>query len=408
MIGVTRDGHVTTLEMQRPERRNALNSELVDGLREAVEKAAAEDVRAIVLTGQGTVFCAGADLTERRVRRGLPEKAIALNLAIDSAPMPVIGAINGPAIGAGVQLAMICDLRVVAPDAFFQFPRREIRPGAGQLEHPTADVAGRIRPGPGDAVRPRRSSPQMSRCRPGWPTASAALADAQAWAAEIAGLAPLALQHAKRVLNDDGAYEDPWPRAQGAVRQGVGQPGRHRGPGGAHREAATELSGSLTDAGRGAAVRLRDGHRCWAAAGCCAHCRALRRRVGARPGEIRAVAQRSPNYHDGVFVNVDPASPINLDREQQRLLIRELVGSRSEDGRANPSRWPRRRRPTPHRRAWRPAGTATPPRWSRSTATGCSPTRCGADAVRRRGSSARSGCTRCRCRWRRCLRWMRC
>ena len=43
-----------TLEMQRPERRNALNSELVDGLREAIEKAAAEDVRAIVLTGQGT------------------------------------------------------------------------------------------------------------------------------------------------------------------------------------------------------------------------------------------------------------------------------------------------------------------------------------------------------------------
>ncbi len=54
MIGVTRDGHVMTLEMQRAERRNALNCELVDGLREAVEKAAAEDIRAIVLTGQGT------------------------------------------------------------------------------------------------------------------------------------------------------------------------------------------------------------------------------------------------------------------------------------------------------------------------------------------------------------------
>jgi enoyl-CoA hydratase len=40
------------------------------------------------------------------------------------------------------------------------------------------------------------------------------LTDAQAWAAEIAGLAPLALQHAKRVLNDDGAYEDPWPAHQ--------------------------------------------------------------------------------------------------------------------------------------------------------------------------------------------------
>ena len=53
MIGVTRDGHVMTLEMQRPERRNALNCELVDGLREAVEKAVGEDVRAICPTPSG-------------------------------------------------------------------------------------------------------------------------------------------------------------------------------------------------------------------------------------------------------------------------------------------------------------------------------------------------------------------
>ncbi len=63
MIGVTRVGNVTTIELQRPERRNALNSELVDGLRETIQREAAEDVRAIVLTGAGTVFCAGADLS---------------------------------------------------------------------------------------------------------------------------------------------------------------------------------------------------------------------------------------------------------------------------------------------------------------------------------------------------------
>jgi L-ascorbate metabolism protein UlaG (beta-lactamase superfamily) len=50
--------------------------------------------------------------------------------------------------------------------------------------------------------------------------------------------------------------------------------------------------------------------------------------VGARPDEIWPVARRSPNFQDGVFINVDPASSISLDREQQRLLIRELVGSR--------------------------------------------------------------------------------
>ena len=81
MIGVTLDGHVMTLEMQRAERRNALNGELVDSLREAVEKAAAEDIRAIVLTGQGHVFSSGADLSDAAgVADELPDKAKALQL----------------------------------------------------------------------------------------------------------------------------------------------------------------------------------------------------------------------------------------------------------------------------------------------------------------------------------------
>jgi enoyl-CoA hydratase len=63
MIGVSRVEDVLTIELQRPERRNALNSQLVEELREAIEKAAGEDVHALVLTGQGTVFCAGADLS---------------------------------------------------------------------------------------------------------------------------------------------------------------------------------------------------------------------------------------------------------------------------------------------------------------------------------------------------------
>src|SRR5271157_6080592 len=122
MIAATRVADVTTIELQRPERRNALNSQLAEELREAVQQAVAENVRAVVLTGQGTVFCAGADLTGDAFAADYPDRLIALNRAIDGAPMPVIGAINGPAIGAGLQLAMICDLRVVAPAAFFQFP----------------------------------------------------------------------------------------------------------------------------------------------------------------------------------------------------------------------------------------------------------------------------------------------
>ena len=207
MIGVERVADVTTIELQRPERRNALNSELVDSLRDAIEKAAADDVRAIVLTGAGTVFCAGADLSGDVFAANFPDKAIALNKAIDAVPVPVIGAINGPAIGAGVQLAMICDLRVVAPGAYFQFPiaryglaldNWSIRRLASLAGH------GRARA----MLLAAEKLDAETALMPGMANRIGDLADAQAWAAEIAGLAPLSLRHSKRVLNDDGAYED--------------------------------------------------------------------------------------------------------------------------------------------------------------------------------------------------------
>jgi enoyl-CoA hydratase len=211
MIGVTRDGHVMTLEMQREDRRNALNCELVDGLREAVERAAADDVRAIVLTGAGNVFSSGADLTDAAgMAERLPDKAKALNLAIDSAPIPVIGAINGPAIGAGVILSMICDLRVVSPEAYFQFPvaKYGLALDNWSIRRLTSLVgAGRAR---GMLIAAERLTADDA-LRTGMANRLGTLADAQAWAAQLAGYAPLAIQHAKRVLNDDGAYEEPWP-----------------------------------------------------------------------------------------------------------------------------------------------------------------------------------------------------
>jgi enoyl-CoA hydratase len=214
MIGASRDGDVLTLEMQRPERRNALNGELVDGLREAIEKAVGEDVRAIVLTGQGHVFSSGADLSGGQgVADELPDKAKALNIAIDQAPIPVIGAVNGPAIGAGVILSMICDLRVVAPEAYFQFPvaKYGIALDNWSIRRLTSLVgAGRAR---GMLMAAERLTSEAA-LQTGMANRIGTLADAQAWAKEIAGFAPLALQHAKRVLNDDGAYEDPWPSHQ--------------------------------------------------------------------------------------------------------------------------------------------------------------------------------------------------
>ena len=210
MIGVSQAEAVLTIELQRPERRNALNSQLVEELREAVSKAGDGSIRAIVLTGQGTVFCAGADLSGDAFAADYPDRLIELHKVLDATLIPVIGAINGPAIGAGLQLAMQCDLRVVAPDAFFQFPtskyglaldnwsirRLSSLVGHGRAramllaaEKLTADVA----------------------LQTGMANRIGTLADAQAWAAEIAGFAPLSLQHAKRVLNDDGAYSQDWP-----------------------------------------------------------------------------------------------------------------------------------------------------------------------------------------------------
>jgi enoyl-CoA hydratase len=210
MIGITRDGHVMTIELQRPERRNALNTELADQLREAIEHAAEQDIRAIVLTGQGTVFCAGADLSGDVFAADFPDKAIALNLAIDKVAVPVIAAINGPAIGAGVQLAMICDLRVVAPDAFFQFPIAKY--GLALDNWSIRRLSSLV--GYGRARAMLLAAEKLSAetaLQTGMANRLGTLADAQAWAAEIAGFAPLSVQHSKRVLNDDGAYEDQWP-----------------------------------------------------------------------------------------------------------------------------------------------------------------------------------------------------
>ena len=211
MIGITRDGNVMTLELQRAERRNALNCELVDSLREAVEHAAEQDVRAIVVTGAGPVFSSGADLSDAAgMAEKLPDKALALNQAIDKTPVPVIGAINGPAIGAGVILSMICDLRVVAPQAYFQFPvaKYGLALDNWSIRRLTSLVGhGRAR---GMLLAAERLTADTA-LHTGLANRLGTLADAQAWAAEIAEFAPLALQHAKRVLNDDGAYEDQRP-----------------------------------------------------------------------------------------------------------------------------------------------------------------------------------------------------
>lgn len=124
-----REGGVAILTMNRPERLNALDKGLGRALVEAFNRAAQDlTVRAVVLTGAGRGFCPGGDLnllTDARKGDALGEvEALLLAgkqmiLAIASMPKPVIAAVNGPAAGAGCNLALACDLRIASDRATF-------------------------------------------------------------------------------------------------------------------------------------------------------------------------------------------------------------------------------------------------------------------------------------------------
>ena len=115
---------VTTITLNRPESLNALNAPMRRELLTAFKGLARDDaVRAVVLTGEGRGFCSGADLRggsgEREFRRVLTTEYNPLIRAIRELPRPVVAAVNGVAAGAGVSLALACDLVLAAEDARF-------------------------------------------------------------------------------------------------------------------------------------------------------------------------------------------------------------------------------------------------------------------------------------------------
>jgi 2-(1,2-epoxy-1,2-dihydrophenyl)acetyl-CoA isomerase len=123
-VEITRDGAVMTITLNRPDVLNALNRVVHDGLHAALDEARDPSVRAVVITGAGRGFCVGQDLQEFRdgaadVAQNLRDNYHATVLAIRALEKPVLAVVNGPAAGAGLSLALACDLRIAAEGASF-------------------------------------------------------------------------------------------------------------------------------------------------------------------------------------------------------------------------------------------------------------------------------------------------
>ena len=126
----SRDGALLTLTLNRPHRLNAVNVALYEGLVRGLERADRDsDIRCVILTGTGRAFCAGADLKEHRdremtldERRHYTEIAQRANHLIQTIGTPVVAAVNGHAIGAGLELALSADFAIAAEDAKLRLP----------------------------------------------------------------------------------------------------------------------------------------------------------------------------------------------------------------------------------------------------------------------------------------------
>jgi enoyl-CoA hydratase len=126
MLSAETEQGIRTITLRRPEKRNALTLELrlqmADELRAA---AAAEDVTATVVTGEGSAFCAGFDTTQfggdEANRRAIVETSEAFFDALVQHSKPLVAAVNGPAVGGGFALALLSDVRVAAEEATFGF-----------------------------------------------------------------------------------------------------------------------------------------------------------------------------------------------------------------------------------------------------------------------------------------------
>jgi 2-(1,2-epoxy-1,2-dihydrophenyl)acetyl-CoA isomerase len=149
-IALERRDHVAVITLQRPDRLNALNRQMGLELHEALDQLAGEfpKIRVVVITGAGRGFCSGADVGDmparmaeggdRNANTGDGGPSITMKLAphLREIPQPVIAAVNGVAAGAGLGIALSCDIRIASDAARFTsvFVKRSLVPDAGVSE----------------------------------------------------------------------------------------------------------------------------------------------------------------------------------------------------------------------------------------------------------------------------------
>lgn len=131
---------VALIRLARPEKLNAINRRMVSELRSVLEQVRADaGIRALVVTGTGRAFCAGADIAELAALSrtedflGFLEDIQTSFCVLEDLPLPTVAALNGLAHGGGLELALACDLRIVANDATLALPEIKLGllPGAG-------------------------------------------------------------------------------------------------------------------------------------------------------------------------------------------------------------------------------------------------------------------------------------
>jgi enoyl-CoA hydratase len=184
-------GHVLLVTLDRPERRNAVDHATLVALRDTQNTATADGARVLVLTGAPPAFCAGADLG------GVEDRGFTTALGdvlrgFGELPAVCIAAVDGPALGAGMQLAAACDLRVATPSSVFGIPAARLGLALDQwtIERLTREVGW---PTTRAMLLAAETATGEQLVRLGFVQRSGPLEVALAWAEEIASLAPLTI-----------------------------------------------------------------------------------------------------------------------------------------------------------------------------------------------------------------------